>query len=194
MEWFTTETDKTSFKIIYTRSFRRLRQAASRSTLSPPDLSEPFMKGLTCGIKMGDREKWKSRTSKFTNFEDLLCILLCYLMCITQEYRWCVIYSVLLKFKISINFKKSRAELLLYFVHSPTLYVTLCVLFLLSYSVLSSSRPQIRHRPACPSVVPGPYTTWHTRSVEVWIRCHIFRLQLEQFRFNVRFRYRPWTQ
>jgi len=43
-------------------------------------------------------------------------------------------------------------------------------------------------------MVPGPYTTWHTRSVEVWIRCRIFRLQLEQFRFNVRFRYRPWIQ
>jgi len=152
------------------------------------------MNGLTCDITTGDNEKSKSWTSKFTKFETLLCILLWDLMCITQECSWCVIYSVLLKVRMSFNFNKLRAEMLLYFVHSPTLYVKLCVLFLLSYSVLSSSRPQIRRRPACPSMVPGPYTTWHTRSVEVWIRCHILRLQLEQFWLNIRCRCRPWIQ
>jgi hypothetical protein len=152
------------------------------------------MIGLTCDIKTGDNEKSKSRTSKFTNFETMLCILLWDLMRITQEYSWCVMYSVLLKIKISFNFKKLRAESLLYFVHSPTLYVKLCVFFLLSYSVLSSSSPQIRRRSACLSTVPGPYTTWHILGFEVWIRCHVLRLQLEQFWFNVRFRFRPGIQ
>jgi len=86
MECFTTETDKTSLKINYMRSIRRLREAASRSTLSPPDLLEPVMKGLTRSIKMEDNEKSKSQTSNFTNFDALLCILLWDLMCITQEY------------------------------------------------------------------------------------------------------------
>jgi hypothetical protein len=95
MECFKTETDKTSVKCSYLRSIRRLREAASPSTLSPPDLSEPVRKDLSCGIKMGDNEKSKSRTSKFTNFEALLCIILWDLMC---------------KLKFHFNFKKLRGD------------------------------------------------------------------------------------